>query len=140
MIKNIKYWISVTQDISLWYDVPYIEIDTIPDKLPDECIVELELLQLPSYYIREIVDELNDVKNWKKEYYDFWFETTFINVFRKWYKNDIVFFPDGKVSIDYNYWKSELKTDLKIDDILKMMTDYRDFVDAWEKETGKVKK
>ena len=50
------------------------------------------------------------------------------------------FYAEGLVRITYNYGRNEIKTDLTVKHILKLMKDWRDYVDAWEKETGKIKK
>ena len=91
-------------------------------------------------YVREIVQELEEVVAWTRGDCIFWFETTFIEVYKKWYKNEFVNFPEWKVFILYDYWDKSLETDLKAEEILKMMTEWRDYISAWEKETGKIKK
>jgi len=90
--------------------------------------------------IREIIQELEEVVAWTRDDCMFWFETTFIQVYKKWIKNEFVNFPNWKVFILYNYLEDEIETDLKPEEILKMMRDWRDYIDAWEKETGKIKK
>jgi hypothetical protein len=141
MIKEITYSIDTILDCSLWYKVPCMNyFATYPSKLPDECIIDLEITQLPWEYIRQIVKDLDEVKKWKKEYFHFWFETTMIWCYQKWKSYYWEIDPDSEVTISYNYADDYVITNLKIDDILKMMTDYRDFVDAWEKRTWKIKK
>ena len=91
--------------------------------------------------IREIIQELEEVVAWTRDDCMFWFETTFISVVKKWFiAPNWKIFPNWDVSIAYDYWDSTLETDLKPEEILKMMTEWRDYIDAWEKETGKIKK
>lgn len=125
-----------------WVDEygPFIFLD-IEGMWKDPYLLNTELSQLDSEYIRQIVEQLEKVQSWEQDMVEFGFETTLITVVKKWYKApNGNFYPDGNVYISYSYGESWVETNLKIDDILEMMTDYRDYVDAWEKETGKIKK
>ena len=142
MIENIKYYFDKTLDTSYWYEVPYINIDHNSIKNYDENImINEELNQLSWEYVREIVRELEEVVAWTRDYCSFWFETTFVNVWKKGFKSPIDWkiYDNWFVDISYNYWEDEIDTDLKAEEILKMMTEWRDYINAWEKETGKIK-
>jgi len=106
----------------------------------DPYLLNSELNQFDLNSISEVVKEIEEVKIKEKESTHFWFELTFIWVYQKWksyyWKKNI----DSEVTISYGHDNEYTFTWLKIEDILKMMTDYRDYVDAWEKETGLVKK
>lgn len=109
--------------------------------IDDPYLLNSELNQLNSKYIEQIVKELEELQSGERERVDFWFELTIINVVKEWYKApNWNFYPEGKVRISYDYWEKTIETSLTIDDILKMMTDYRDYVNAWEQETWNVKK
>lgn len=90
--------------------------------------------------VRNIVDEINEVKVWKREKIIFGFETTMIWCYQKWKWYYWEKYPESEVTITYNYADDYIVTDLTVEDILKMMIDWRDYIDTWEKETGKVKK
>ena len=136
----IKYYFDKTLDTSYWYEVPYINIDHNSIKNYDENIIINENINPLSWeYVRKIVQELEEVVAWTRGDCMFWFETTFIQVYKKWIKNEFVNFPEWKVFILYNYMEDEIETDLKPEEILKMMIEWRDYIDAWEKETGKIK-
>jgi len=128
MINKLDYEFSIIKDGFSWEYRPYISLRTFPDDLPPTCIVELEVNQIHFDDLWSIVKKIEEVKNKERE--SFHFGLTY------YWEN----YPESQVSIDYNYGEGELETSLTIDDILKMMTDYRNFVDTWEKETGKVKK
>lgn len=139
MIKSINYSFSQSENN------PYIIIDIEwiwkEKDYSDPYLLNTELNQLTWEYVRQIVKELEEVKEWKKDMISFWFETTSIIVLKKWYidaywKN----YPKGLVYITYNYWDNELDTNLTIEDILTMMTKWRDYINKWEKETGKIKR
>lgn len=101
-----------------------------------------ELWSCSSKYIREIVSELKEVIKWEKSYYTFWYVATIITVVKKWFISPV----DGRkhinglVTISYDYWEGFLETEINIEDLYAMIKDWRDYVDAWEKETGKIKK
>lgn len=140
MIKKITYKFELTYESSLEYDVPVIHISFVWWALPDECILDLELSLLSWTYVREIVKELEEVKRWVRDAYEFWFETTNIWVYQKWkwyYWNK---YPKSEVTITYNYADDYIVTKLTIKQVLQMMTDWRNYIDEWEKETGKIKK
>ncbi len=139
----IKYSFLLSEQTEDFDSRPCIQINSLnlDIDIDNDLFLNSELNHLSSEYIRQIVKEIQEVKKWEKERVEFWFETTSIHVLKKKYKApNWKFYPGGLVRISYNYGDDYVETDLKIDDILKMMTDYRDFVDAWEKETEKLKK
>ena len=137
MIKYLEYKFYTTE---FWPSIEYIKWKL--SDIPEEAILEIEIINLSENreYLNEIVQELEEVVAWTRDDCMFWFETTTIEVYKKWYKNEFVNFPNWKVFINYDYWDATLETDLKAEEILKMMTEWRDYIDAWEKETGKIKK
>lgn len=139
MIQKINYEFNDTLDSSLWYEVPGISIKTSPD-LPYDCFLDMELSLLTWEHVRSIVQNLEEVKTCKREKEVFGFEMIIMWVYNKWKWYYWEKYPESEVTITYNYADDYIVTDLTIDDILKMMTDWRDYIDAWEKETWKIKK
>ena len=138
MINKIEYSFNLTLDTSYWYDVPAINIKTYPENIPEDAMLEIELMQLSWEYIKEIVQELEEVIAWTRDDCMFWFETTNIVVLKKGCVTpNGQIYPNWLVYIIYDYWEKELDTDIPIEDILKMMKDWRDYIESWEKKTGK---
>ena len=137
----LKYIISFDE---YW---PFININEKEIKWYEEYIwLNDNINPLSWEYVREIVQELEEVISWIRNGTFFWYETMDLAVYKKWYNlwkdckyPDNYNFPDGKVIITYNYNEDTLITDIKIEEILKMMTEWRDYINAWEKETGKIK-
>lgn len=134
MITWLKYTFSKSDTN------PYIEIEWVWWKIPEDSILSTEIFQLSWDYVDEITQELSKVKSWDAEKYVFWFETTMIWCYQKWKGYYWEKYPESEVTITYNYADDYIVTDLTVDDILKMMIDWRDYIDEWEKETGKIKK
>ena len=135
MIKNLKYKFYTTD---YWPSIEYIK--WLPEDIPEDVILEIEIIQLSWEYVREIVQELEEVVAWTRDNCIFWFETTLLFCYWKWKWYYWKLYPNTEVTITYDYWDEELITDLKAEEILKMMTEWRDYINAWEKETGKIKK
>ena len=125
-----KFWISYKWTEN---ERPYMIIEEYEETLWSD-----EINQLSWEYIKEIVQELEEVVAWTRDKCVFWFETTLIWCYKKGYKSpNWNIYPNWKVAITYDYWDKELATDLKAEDILKMMKDWRDYIESWEKKTGK---
>ena len=139
----IKYKIFTTKGCTNWASRAYINIDEKSIKWAKEYMFlteEINNLSADKKYLNEIVQELEEVVAWTRDICQFWFETTIISVVKKWFiAPNWKIFPNWDVSIAYNYWDNEITTDLKAEEILKMMRDWRDYINAWEKETGKIK-
>jgi len=138
----IQYEIYTTEWSPSWPSKVYMAIDYVSiEGYIEEIFLNEELNNFSSEYIREVVLGLQQVIKWKQEYYSFWYETTIITVAKKWFVSpvDNRKHVNGLVGINYNYWKNFLESSIEIEELLKMMIDYRDHVDAWEKETGKIK-
>lgn len=138
MIKKLKYTFDKIIDSSIWYTVPTINILNLKE-FPSNCLFDLCFL-LPFKNIKVIIQELENVKNWIIDKSTFGFETTAVWVYQKWKWYYWEKYPDSEVTITFNYADDYIVTDLKIEDILKMMRDWRDYIEGWEKETGKVYK
>ena len=134
MINWIEYKFQ-----AVWNDI-YIYIHTIWWDWWEECIVSTEINQLSWKDVRGIIEELEKVKKWNKEYFMFWYETTTIWCYQKWKWYYWGKYPSSEVTITYNYADDYIVTELKIEQILKMMIDWGDYIEAWEKETGKIYK
>ena len=115
---------------------PYIYIEEYNDNW---VILSDNIDSLSWEYVREIVQELEEVVAWTRDNCIFWFETTLLFCYWKWKWYYWKLYPNTEVTITYDYWDEELITDLKAEEILKMMTEWRDYINAWEKETGKIK-
>lgn len=102
------------------------------------CLSE-EITNISWKYLEIIVQELKEVVAWTREKCIFWFETSGFWVYQKWKWYYGKLYPNSEVTITYDYWDKELITDLKAQEILKMMTEWREYINAWEKETGKIK-
>ena len=131
----LKYKLHTTKS---WYPQILLNYSTIK-WYKDDMMLNEELNNL-SYLesIKQIVSELEEVKKWERDKVVFWFETTMIWSYEKWKWYYWEKYPNSQVTITYNYADDYIVTDLEIEDILKMMTEWRDYIDAWEKETGKV--
>lgn len=141
----LKYKFQITES---WYPQILIDHNSIENYQVDMMLnEEINNLSFTNGYLDKIVQELEEVISWERTGTFFWYETSDISVYKKWYNlwtecryPDWYDFPDGKVIINYNYNDDQLITDIPIEDILKMMTEWRDYIDVWEKETGKIKK
>jgi len=130
----IKYKIFTTEWSSWWPSRPYIVIDhSSINNYDEDMFLNEEINNLSWRYVREIVQELEEVIAWTKIGTSFWYETTSIDIYKKWYN----LWKDCKYPDNYN--EDTLITDIKIEEILKMMTEWRDYINDWEKETGKIK-
>jgi hypothetical protein len=94
-----------------------------------------ELNNLTWEYVQQIAQELEQVKRWELDKCIFWFDISFVWVYQKWKWYYGEKYPDSEVTITYSEDKY-LITDLKIEDILKMMKDWKEYIDKWEKQTG----
>ena len=93
----IKYKIFTTKWCANWPSRAYIHIDEKSIKWDNEYMFlteEIYNLSENKEYVREIVQELEEVVAWTRGDCIFWFETTFIEVYKKWYKNEFVNFPE----------------------------------------------
>ena len=136
MLNKIEYYFVTNVNPFIQIKVDWIWKEKESN---DPYLLNTELNQLWSYDIREIVSKLEEVIQWKRERESFGFETMSIDVVKRWYKApNWNYYPKWDVDIIYDYCK-EIGTDLKIEDILHMMRDWRDYIDAWEKETWKIK-
>ena len=135
----IKYKIYITET---WYPQIIIEDKYDYDKNWNFTFLSTEInnLSADKKYLNEVVQELEEVVAWTRDDCIFWFETTLIFCYQKWKWYYWKLYPNTEVTITYDYWDEELITDLKVEEILKMMTEWRDYINAWEKETGKIKK
>ncbi len=140
MINKLEYKFENSFDKHKGFEVPIMYIHTYPDPLPIDCFLDSEIDSLSQKYVQEIVKNLEEVKKGKRDKEIFGFETIAIWCYMKWKWYYGEKYPDTEVTITYDYADAYIVTSLKIDDILKMMTDWRDYIDAWEKETGKIKK
>ncbi len=136
MLNKIEYYFVTNVNPFIQIKVDWIWKEKESN---DPYLLNTELNQLWSYDIREIVSKLEEVSQWRREKFIFWFETTLIWCYQKWKWYYGEKYPNSEVTITYNYADDYIVTDLKIEDILHMMRDWSDYIDAWEKETWKTK-
>lgn len=121
MIYNIEYFFSKS------ITSPYVDIE----KLPSECTLWwIELNQFSWEYVREIVNNLWKAKIGELKYYDFWYDLTWVT-YEYWNTNAV---------IDYGFWADAGTIEVPFENIYNLLKDWRDYIDAWEEETGLVKK
>lgn len=128
----LKYKFIETIRNSTKQKIPYLVIDYSSIKGYEHNMVLNEILgHLDRETVRAIVKELEQVKAWELDKCIFWFESTLIEVYKEWLES-----YSWKAFISYEYGDKVLETDLKIEDILQMMKDWKEYIDTWEKQTG----
>lgn len=126
----IKYSFSCSYDAILEKNVPTYSID-------DSVFHMLAYMQSQEkWYIDEILENLKELKNWKIEKYDFWdWEVSTIrSTFVDWKLKSVIHYDD----YDSNKNKYVVKKlSIPFEDIFNLIKDWKEYIEKWEKETGK---
>lgn len=87
-----------------------------------------QLSWIETWYIKEIVAQLEAIREKERESYDFWSgESTYIECYAKWDKP-----YSWKVFISYDWGKKQLE--VPFEDIYNLMKDWKEYIEEWEKE------
>jgi hypothetical protein len=83
-------------------------------------------------YLNEVIQEMENVRDGKRESYSFGFEATGVDVYKVGDKP-----YSGKTFINYDYGEREME--VPFEDIYNLMKDWREYLNKWEEETGRKK-
>lgn len=107
-----------------------------PGFFVDNFFMLWELSWCSTAYIKEVVEELDKIKNKELDKYSFWYDITTIYCF-SWNKNAIIDYEDKNSET----WKwEEMQTEVPFEEIYNLMNDWFLYIDDWEKGVKTIEK